>query len=51
MAMGITQGSSGFCFFAASLYTYLCGSDISAIEVPEDEVPNYEVRALSVFSR
>ena len=49
--MGITQGSSGFCFIATSLYTYLCGSDISAIEVPEDEVLNYEVRAFTVFSR
>ena len=44
--MGITQGASGFCFFATSLYSYLCGADIADIEVPDSEVPNLEVKFL-----
>ena len=46
IAMGITQGASGFCFFATSLYFYLCGTDIADIEVPDSEVPNVEVKLL-----
>ena len=38
--MGITQGASGFCFLAKSLYSYLCGADIANIDVPDNEVPN-----------
>ncbi len=44
--MGITQGGSSFQFMATCLYSYLCGSSLSTIVIPDEEVPSYEVRRL-----
>ena len=44
MTMGITQGGSGFSFFGSSLYAYLCGVKICDIDIPDEEVPNTNVR-------
>ena len=46
MAMGIAQIGTVFPFFSKSTYDYLCGVPIASIHIYEDEVPNYEVRAL-----
>ncbi|XP_064391385.1 uncharacterized protein LOC135339169 isoform X1 [Halichondria panicea] len=46
MTMGITQGGSGFSFFGSSLYAYLCGVKICDIDIPDEEVPNTNVRIL-----
>ena len=46
MAMGITQGGSGFRFMATCLYSYLCGTSLSTIMIPDEEVPSYEVKRL-----
>ncbi|XP_064390717.1 apoptosis-resistant E3 ubiquitin protein ligase 1-like [Halichondria panicea] len=46
MTMGITQGDSGFSFFGSSLYAYLCGVKICDIDIPDEEVPNTNVRIL-----
>ena len=46
MALSLLHGGSGFPFLAKSTYDYLCGLPLSSITVTNDEVPNYEARAL-----
>ncbi len=46
MAMGVTRSGSGFCFFGSSLYAYLCGVKICNIDIPDEEVPDTNVRTL-----
>lgn len=40
MAQSIVQGGSGYPFFAACVYSYLCGECISAINVLTSEGPS-----------
>ena len=44
MAMALAQDGSGFPFLAPCVYKYLCGMDLSCINIDPDEVPDYEVR-------
>jgi len=46
MAMSLVQGGSGFPFLAPPMYDYLCGREISTIEVCMQDVPNLEVLSL-----
>ena len=46
MAMSLAQQGNGFPFFGSSTFLYLCGKDISTIEVPVDEVPDHKTRTL-----
>jgi hypothetical protein len=46
MAMSLVHGGSGFPFFAPPMYQYLCGMEVSSIDVRMEDVPNLEVRSL-----
>ena len=46
MSMSLVQGGSGFPFFAPPMFKYLCGVEMSSIEVSQQDVPNLEVLSL-----
>ena len=46
MAMALVHSHSGFPFLAKSVYDYICDVPLSLIEISEEEIPNYEVKAL-----
>lgn len=46
MAMTIVNCGSGYPFFAPSVFSCLCGKSLTAIEIGDDEVPNYETQAM-----
>ena len=46
IAMSLTQGGSGFQFISEAMYDYLCGKEITSINVTIDDVGNSEIRNL-----
>ncbi len=46
MAMAVAQDGSGFPFFATCLYDYICGKDLTDIEVDIEMVPDAEAYIL-----
>ena len=46
VSMSITQGGSGYPFFAPSVYHYICGRDICSISPSLQEVPDHELLAV-----
>ena len=46
MAMSLTQGGSGFQYIAEPMYDYLCGKEITSINITVEDVTNGEVRNL-----
>ena len=46
MAMALVHSHNGFPFLAKSVYDYICDVPLSLIEISEEEIPNYEVKAL-----
>ncbi|CAI8002291.1 hypothetical protein GBAR_LOCUS3366 [Geodia barretti] len=43
IGISLVQGGSGFPFFAPSTFSYLCGRDIRAVTVGQDEIPDIEI--------
>lgn len=46
IALGTVHGAVGFPFFATCLYSYLSGCTLCSIEVPDEEVSDYDVYSL-----
>ena len=44
MGMSITQGGSGYPYFAPSMYKYICGEDVCSIEPEIDEIPDFQLQ-------
>jgi hypothetical protein len=43
MGVSISQGGSGYPFFAPCVYDYLCGKQIRELKVYVSEIPDEEV--------
>ena len=44
VGVSLVQGGSGYPFLAPSVYSYLCGQDISRIKVEVGEIPDLELK-------
>lgn len=45
MGVSLIHGGSGYPFFAPSIFSYLCGVDLSKILVTRGEIPNPDVES------
>ena len=48
MGMSLTQGGSGYPFFAPAIYQYVCGCDVCSIVPTVDEIPDLELKTVLV---
>lgn len=46
MAVSIAQGGSGFPFLCKGVYQYLCGKEVSHIDVASTAIPDYDIQAI-----